>query len=631
MKKLIHIFLFVIIVFMLVGCDYIKGIKDNMYPEPTGLFDIKFIDKENCIYDLPEDTACIPSTVFTFHAYPIMDADLAMYVNGEKKCIQKNVFTDDGYIWEYTFEMIPDSVTIEFKIEESQNHFEDDIEAVLILPLFSSGMIYGKVGESIQLSYVVIPNDATYNNVSWSSSDESIATITNDGLVSFVKEGGAIISLTIDDVTATIPIKITENKNDEYNITVIDDYDIVLNLQDLINVSFKEGDNVTVKLRFFSGPSVGILVDGEKVRHNKQSGTDAQIHEFTMPAHDVVIKTTYNNLVSSGQTDIEKKLKHENDYFFPSTGSKLHKDRFNRSFIEALGDNINDIDYEILLNYVPEEKSELYNFDAFTIRMGNDIYFYLWFNGKIYLLSNIPCNLDDNYSFLHFCVSDINQDGFIEISVSTNFNRATPNTICYTFVSIIDEYSTNLVDYNTIHDAYAYFKEVDGVFGIYISDSYINNNGSYEDSNTLYSKLIPNDTTLIFKKKEYYCSTENFEATITIDETTSYFPILSDGAKIGFSVNVAMTYLGESFSYVSPTGYLAGATCVFDSGDDRIICEGWGEPCVVTTFEVNQGMKISRTYYYPYSLSYSFIKGTYDMIISYRGENIIIEDFLIIK
>ena len=92
-----------------------------------------------------------------------------------------------------------------------------------------------------------------------------------------------------------------------------------------------------------------------------------------------------------------------------------------------------------------------------------------------------------------------------------------------------------------------------------------------------------------------------------------------------------MTYLGESFSYVNSTGYLDGATCTFINGEDKIICEGWGETCVVTTFSVFTGMEIDRTYFYPYNLSNQLKKGTYDMVISYRGESVVIEDFLTIE
>ena len=46
-----------------------------------------------------------------------MDADLVMYVDGEFYSKQKDIETDGGYIWEYTFTMPIDEATLEFKAE----------------------------------------------------------------------------------------------------------------------------------------------------------------------------------------------------------------------------------------------------------------------------------------------------------------------------------------------------------------------------------------------------------------------------------------------------------------------------------------------------------------------------------
>ena len=436
MKRIICILLSLIMIFLLVGCNQVDTMVES--------YQIKFIDENNLIYDLPENRICVPNTVFTFHAYPITDADLAMYVNGEKKCIQTNIETDDGYIWEYTFKMISEPVEIEFKI---------------------------------------------------------------------------------------------------------------------------------------------------KNKHNLK----------------------------------------DNDIFFPSEASALNKERFIASFKEMLGEKANEMEYEVLSNYVPQEKSELYNFDAFSVEMNDEIHFYAWLNDKIYNLANLGNINNNNYHFLHFCVSDINNDGYLEISTSVNFNRTSKNPFSYTNLAIIDEYSEKIVFYST-YNAFAYFKEdQDGVIGVYISDTITYDDGSYDESNTLLTKLLPNDYKFTFKKKEYNCSSDNYDALITIDDNTAYFPVLSDCGRIGFKVNVDMTYLGESFSYVNPTDYLDGATCTFINGEDKIICEGWGETCVVTTFSVFTGMEIDRTYFYPYNLSNQLKKGTYDMVISYRGESVVIEDFLTIE
>ena len=63
-------------------------------------------------------------------------------------------------------------------------------------------------GESKQLTATVSPDNATNKNVSWSSSDEEIATVSN-GLVTGVKEGTAQITVTTADGNKTATCAVT--------------------------------------------------------------------------------------------------------------------------------------------------------------------------------------------------------------------------------------------------------------------------------------------------------------------------------------------------------------------------------------------------------------------------------------
>ncbi|MCM1076581.1 MAG: leucine-rich repeat protein [Bacteroides sp.] len=56
-----------------------------------------------------------------------------------------------------------------------------------------------KVGDTVQLTATVMPEDATDKSVMWSSSDESVATVTNEGLVTAVGVGDAVIKVTSVD------------------------------------------------------------------------------------------------------------------------------------------------------------------------------------------------------------------------------------------------------------------------------------------------------------------------------------------------------------------------------------------------------------------------------------------------
>lgn len=96
--------------------SFIRLINSKFIP-PTGLFKLTIIDEHDYIYDKPEQQRFTPFSEIKLHSYPIMDADLVMYVNGEFYSKQKDIETDKGYIWEYTFTMPINEATLEFKAE----------------------------------------------------------------------------------------------------------------------------------------------------------------------------------------------------------------------------------------------------------------------------------------------------------------------------------------------------------------------------------------------------------------------------------------------------------------------------------------------------------------------------------
>ena len=71
------------------------------------------------------------------------------------------------------------------------------------------------IGETSTLSATVLPNNATNKMVSWSSSNESVATVSSDGLVTGVAAGSAIITVTTSDggKTATCNVTVKESSS----------------------------------------------------------------------------------------------------------------------------------------------------------------------------------------------------------------------------------------------------------------------------------------------------------------------------------------------------------------------------------------------------------------------------------
>ena len=88
-----------------------------------------------------------------------------------------------------------------------------------------------EAGKRLQLSVTIEPADATNKDVTWSSSDPSIATVSSTGLVKGVSPGTATITASISDtakrgtLTASIEVTITERTSEEqYYVIKIGDY-----------------------------------------------------------------------------------------------------------------------------------------------------------------------------------------------------------------------------------------------------------------------------------------------------------------------------------------------------------------------------------------------------------------------
>jgi formylglycine-generating enzyme required for sulfatase activity len=82
-------------------------------------------------------------------------------------------------------------------------------------------------GETEQLTATVTPSGADNQNVSWSSSDSSIVTVSTSGLITAVERGSTVITVTTDDggYTATC------------DVTVVDMFDLADTPGDVVSVT----------------------------------------------------------------------------------------------------------------------------------------------------------------------------------------------------------------------------------------------------------------------------------------------------------------------------------------------------------------------------------------------------------
>lgn len=78
-----------------------------------------------------------------------------------------------------------------------------------------SGQNNIKPGDSLKLKVTVEPNDATDKSVTWSSNDESVATVNEKGVVTGIKPGSAVITAKANDESEaldSVEIKVEEDK-----------------------------------------------------------------------------------------------------------------------------------------------------------------------------------------------------------------------------------------------------------------------------------------------------------------------------------------------------------------------------------------------------------------------------------
>ena len=103
---------------------------------PTGQYELSIVDKGNYIIDELSHNAGMytPGTMLEFYSHPIMDVDLAMYVNDEFYKIQDTIEIDGEYMWKYIFFMPSEDIVIEFKTISIEY---TDVRNVLNIPTLS--------------------------------------------------------------------------------------------------------------------------------------------------------------------------------------------------------------------------------------------------------------------------------------------------------------------------------------------------------------------------------------------------------------------------------------------------------------------------------------------------------------
>lgn len=161
------------------------------------------------------------------------------------------------------------------------------------------------VGEAETLTATIAPENATNSNSIWTSDNAEVATVDENGVVTAVSAGTAVITVTTEDgnltaaCTVIVAQKPSSGSSDRNDSSSTPSYPVTPDRADngAVSVSPKnaiQGSTVTVKVT----PDSGYVVDEVAVTDNrgnevKLTQTGAGKYTFTMPAGAVTVKPTF--------------------------------------------------------------------------------------------------------------------------------------------------------------------------------------------------------------------------------------------------------------------------------------------------------------------------------------------------
>ena len=203
------------LLFSLFNCGSSSGTTEKKYK-------VTIEDKHSFIYDKDkvDGKSFLKGEVIKLHSHVIYDVDLAMYVNDEFYSTQTAVEEGEGYIWEYTYQIKEEDVTLKFELY-SNEFLRDKLTWVSKLEQLEPCMV-------IKGSYLgsVTPSLDYFNTFTYSENEDDI-----NAIISFINHARVLPTNewltpgagTIEYRIATLSTEDGPQKYDYYSFMVSND------------------------------------------------------------------------------------------------------------------------------------------------------------------------------------------------------------------------------------------------------------------------------------------------------------------------------------------------------------------------------------------------------------------------
>ncbi len=337
-----------------------------------------------------------------------------------------------------------------------------------------------------------------------------------------------------------------------------------------------------------------------------------------------------------------------NSVFFTTGKTDLHRDELKKVYSNYAIENVQDIyksdEYEIY-NLIDGENSEKYNLDIFLVSSYEYDCYYVIHQDDIYSLGQYKIKEYRSNGISNIAISDINNDGEIEIFISIILLQ--DENFCSCTTHIIDTFSKKmiqLVDYEGV----VFFKKRNNKILLYdtngikpIKSDIVNgklDEKFYNLATNLFEKPKLNKKEYKFANNFIKEKCDLFEIEVIIEENTINFPyIFKNVQSVGFSTIVKIKFLNEELNSIANDESLISLFIYFEDDKKIISMDNDQNTLNGVMYYIYPGKEITDLYYYFNGVNGKNKLGTYDLkikclIIDTNQEEIIcLEDILLIS